>query len=72
MRKRIWRLYLRLLRWPYLRVRKRLFPWCIRRGCWRRSVVSERMFILGKWRGGRGNVCPVHLWEALMGELGDD
>lgn len=44
------------LRMTWLAVRRRVLPWCMRRGCWKRSVLL---------RGVRGNLCPSHAWEAI-------
>jgi hypothetical protein len=40
------------------RLRARTVPWCCVAGCWQRSHVSTT--------GRRGNVCPVHLWKAIV------
>lgn len=48
----------------WLRKRAQLLPWCMFRGCWRRSYASPT--------GRRGNVCPMHLWQTLQNVLKDD
>jgi hypothetical protein len=54
-------------RWPrrilWLTVRKSLVPWCIRPGCWARSVESPTT--------GRGNICARHLLAIIMGASTD-
>jgi hypothetical protein len=48
------------IRITWLAVRRRILPWCMRRGCWAPSVVSSRN---GLPR--RGNVCAHHFWRSL-------
>lgn len=47
------------LRW--LNLRRRILPWCMRGGCWHRSL---------RVNGRRGNLCPVHAWQALERLIG--
>lgn len=59
------------IRARYLMLRKQLIPWCMRSGCWNRSSVMPKRVVQGRRVGGRGNVCPGHLIEALMTNLED-
>jgi len=52
------------VRVDYLKLRRVLLPWCMRPGCWKHSYVSNK--------GRRGNLCPVHAWEAIQTALNDE
>jgi hypothetical protein len=45
-----------------LKLRRRVLPWCMHRGCWQASYVVHF-----KGRGPhRGNLCALHFWEHLQ------
>lgn len=52
----------------WLKVRRRLLPWCMKRRCWERSYV-----LTPKNRPPhRGNLCAVHFSEHLTRFLMED
>lgn len=52
----------------WLRLRRRLFWWCMERGCWRSSYVVR----IGKREPHRGNLCPLHFGRSIQRVLLDE
>lgn len=56
------------LRVRWLRIRRRILPWCMVPGCWEPSHV-----LVTKTRPlHRGNLCAVHFWEHLQEALSEE
>jgi hypothetical protein len=56
------------MRVRWLKLRRLVLPWCIERGCWRRSYV-----LVGPHRAAhRGNLCAVHFQRHLASVLSAD